>query len=52
MYANAIQVSKCLKYTVSVHNICMAILSNILYQETAVCAVCHCIDIESMIYIH
>ena len=50
MYANAIQVSKCLKYTVSVHNICMAILSNILYQETAVCAVCRCI--ESMIYMH
>ena len=53
--ANAIQVSKCLMYTVSVHNIVwqMAILiNNILYQETAVCAVCRCIDIESMIYMH
>ena len=42
-------------FTVSVHNIVwqMAILiNNILYQETAVCAVCRCIDIESMIYMH
>ena len=54
LYATAIQVSKCLIYTVSVHNIVwqMAILINILYQETVVCAVCRCVDIESMIYMH
>ena len=38
MHANALQVSKCLMYTVSVHNINMAMLINILYQETAVSA--------------
>ena len=46
MYANAIQVSKCLQSQ------CIILYGNILYQETAVCAVCHCIDIESMIYMH
>ena len=45
MHANALQVSKCLMYTVSVHNINMAMLINILYQETAVSALCRCIEL-------
>ena len=31
---------------------CIILYGNIFYQETAVCAVCHCIDLENMIYMH
>ena len=39
MYGNVTQVRNSLKCTVSGHNIYMAILINILYQETAINAV-------------